>query len=68
MLRPVMEETTRRKFGDNWATQIAHKTNESLTNEQRKARGQRAKTTVFERDGVNSATQISHVREVCMKA
>lgn len=68
VLRPVMEATMRRKMGDDWQDQIAQKIQASLTPEQRKARGQKAKQTVLERYGANSATQIPHVREKCMEA
>lgn len=62
VLRPIMEETMRKKMGDDWASQIGHKANATLTAEQRKVRGQKAKKTVLERYGANSATQIPHVR------
>lgn len=68
VLRLVMEETMRRKMGDDWASQIGQKINKSQTPEQRKARGRKAKQTVFERYGANSACQIPHVRKACMNA
>lgn len=67
VLRPIMEETMRRKMGDDWAKQIRRKAHESQTSEQRKVWAQKAKQTVLERYGANSACQIPHVRKSCLE-
>lgn len=62
VLRPIMEETMRRKMGDDWAKKISQKAQAASTPEQKKERAQKAKRTVIERYGANSAVQIPHVR------
>lgn len=67
-MRPVIEETMNRKFGSDWAKQIAAKIRSKMSPEKCKKRAQKAKQTVIERYGVNSAVQLPHVRKRCLNA
>lgn len=62
VLRPIMEETMRRKMGDDWSKQISIKAQAATSAEEKKERAQKAMRTVQERYGVRSAVEIPHVR------
>jgi len=61
VLRPIMEATMRRKYGDDYQAKISAKIQSSTSPDKRRARTLKARKTIFERYGVNSAVEIPHV-------